>query len=89
MAILVNFGLVIARPIVGFADGMTAFFVRQINQGDVAGALTNAFAPQSLWAPPTVGATLSPATMLNSCANSRIAAVNPVARGMIKRILAE
>ena len=57
MAILVNFGLVITRPIVSFADSMTNYFIGATGGvGNYAGfvtSLTNAFAPQSLFTPPS------------------------------------
>lgn len=36
MAILVNFGLVIARPIVAISDSFSNYFIQYINQGQVA-----------------------------------------------------
>jgi hypothetical protein len=50
MAILVNFGLVITRPIVSFSDSMTNYFIQSSSpQQSYAGfvsAITGAFAPQ-------------------------------------------
>ncbi len=53
MAILVNFGLVITAPIVGFADNLSNYFVNA-EGGTISFAtnLTNAFAPQNLMQPP-------------------------------------
>lgn len=63
MAILVNFGLVVTSPIVGFANQMTDYFVNAagggaLNENGAANYLgfvnnlTGAFAPQSLSQPP-------------------------------------
>ena len=44
MAILINFGLVIAGPILGFADGLTSFFLNSIDPGkgeDPAASMKN------------------------------------------------
>lgn len=53
MAILINFGLVIARPIVTFADSLTNYFMGQISGASGSATaftanLVNAFAPQTL-----------------------------------------
>ncbi|HUD10856.1 MAG TPA: hypothetical protein VMS08_00475, partial [Candidatus Saccharimonadia bacterium] len=56
MAILVNFGLVITAPIVGFADGMSNYFINATSPGSMSVAgyegyaqtMTAAFAPQDL-----------------------------------------
>jgi hypothetical protein len=56
MAIFVNFGLVITRPIVGVADGITTYFMGQVSgaSGDASAFtanLVNAFSPQTLSEP--------------------------------------
>lgn len=62
MAILVNFGLVVTRPIVSFADGLTGYFINQISGGTTQdiGAFTTkvvaAFNPQALSASPAINA---------------------------------
>jgi hypothetical protein len=76
MAILVNFGLVITAPIIGFANNLTAYFVQGIGGGTTvtgigsfgtytnqfATTLTNAMAPQNLFTqPPANGGTASTA----------------------------
>lgn len=50
MAILVNFGLVITRPVVALSDSMSNYFIQQMsgNTGDWVGNLTAAFGPQVL-----------------------------------------
>ena len=50
MAILVNFGLVITRPIVAVSDSMSNYFIQQMSgsTGDFVNNLTAAFSPQTL-----------------------------------------
>ena len=50
MAILVNFGLVITRPVVALSDSMSNYFVQQMSggTGDFVNNLTAAFSPQTL-----------------------------------------
>lgn len=51
-AILVNFGLVIAGPIISFSNNLTLFFMEPINGGgfrNFASALTGSFQPQRLF----------------------------------------
>ncbi len=47
MAILINFGLVIAMPIISFSDGLSLYFVNSIGKGgDLSTQLTTAFSPE-------------------------------------------
>lgn len=59
MAVLVNFGLVVTAPIVGFADSMTNYFVNATSPSAATGGyegyvtiVTSAFAPQQINANP-------------------------------------
>jgi hypothetical protein len=59
MAIFINFGLVITRPIVNFADGLTNYFMGQISgaSGDASaftGKFVAAFSPQTMSDPVVV-----------------------------------
>ena len=61
MAILVNFGLVIMAPIVGFASSMSNFFINATSPGSATGGyegyvttLAQAFAPQDVSGGPTI-----------------------------------
>lgn len=63
MAILVNFGLVITAPIVGFSDSMTQYFTTAVSGGNGTDGfiqnLTNQFKPQAITAPPSGGTATS------------------------------
>jgi hypothetical protein len=79
MAILVNFGLVIAAPIISFADSMSQFFVTAIggNTTTVAGAtdgyesfvmqMTNAFQPQAVALPQMTTQSAATTVGLTTC----------------------
>jgi len=79
MAILVNFGLVITRPIVAFSQSISDYFL-QSSVGDYNGAtsgaldyanfvanITNAFAPQAYTANPPGGAAATSNSIYSSC----------------------
>lgn len=62
MAILINFGLVVTRPITALSDSMSNYFIQQMggNPAAMVTNITNSFAPQVLTSPPpanTSGAT--------------------------------
>ncbi|MCL4527978.1 MAG: hypothetical protein M1282_01025, partial [Chloroflexi bacterium] len=63
MAILVNFGLVIARPIVSTSDSLTQYFINAVGGGNgydgLVNNLTGTFKPGALLAPPSTGTTLT------------------------------
>ncbi len=64
MAILVNFGLVITRPIVGFSDSMTQYFVNAVSGGGgydgFVTNLQNVLKPVAVnLPPPTTGSTIT------------------------------
>ena len=77
MAILVNFGLVIARPIVGVSDSLSNYFLQYISGGGSSGPNGLATALVGLF---------SPAKILNgaaSAATSSSGAANDFMAGMI------
>lgn len=86
MAILVNFGLVITAPIVGFAGSMSNFFINATSPSNTTGGyegyvttMAQAFAPQA------VGSGVQQAGCANAAAGTGVAAICNTAQTTAKK----